>query len=240
MADFNAMAAFMKGSRPAGIHSDLDAETNARAGGHAGADPQQSGGAAEEQARQLFDAIDTDSDGASWQSAAQPCAVVLRPGVHHFPRPAPPPRIQPASALTARPACPSPRAGTISKFELIDYCTSNGVANVAKLLTKLGLSESYMVPREVFLAKHAAGELALLDGTLDAVRIVRQNSACGPIATGGGTLDAKYEEKVAKSLAQIAVEEPFRRTTRTASRVPSSRASSPAACLPRKTSRGTM
>ena len=64
MADFNAMAAFMKGSRPAGIHSDLDAETDACAGGHASAAQQQGSDAAEEVARQLFDDIDTDSDGA--------------------------------------------------------------------------------------------------------------------------------------------------------------------------------
>ena len=53
-------------------------------------------------------------------------------------------------------------AGAISKLELIDFCSANAVANVAKLLTTLGVSGSYTVTREAFMAKHAAGDLASL------------------------------------------------------------------------------
>ena len=55
MANFATMAAHMDKVRPAGIHPQLTAQ--------GGGDSQPGKGAATEEARQLFDHIDTDGDG---------------------------------------------------------------------------------------------------------------------------------------------------------------------------------
>lgn len=57
MADFGAMAAAMKGLRPAGVHPQLAAATN-DAGGHDGPAQQQVSGAAAGEARQSLDRRD--------------------------------------------------------------------------------------------------------------------------------------------------------------------------------------